>query len=195
MIVQLASAFLGSLGFALILKIKGRQILYTPASGTGHLVYLFDGLCRAAERFYCQSDCGGLCGDLCRADGQGQQSAGDHFSDCCCCTADTWRQAVLYHVRPGQRRRRHVRRKRHGCYHHRSGDFTGLRLCSGGEQIRQQVFIWEKAKTPCCQSKREYELIMKANRPLFTPICLLNFESLWYNERKDFTASLQGSVH
>ena len=38
MIVQLASAFLGSLGFALILKIKGRQILY---AGIGGLVTWF----------------------------------------------------------------------------------------------------------------------------------------------------------
>ncbi|MEY8295449.1 MAG: threonine/serine exporter family protein [Emergencia timonensis] len=38
MIVQLASAFLGSLGFALILKIKGRQVLY---AGIGGLVTWF----------------------------------------------------------------------------------------------------------------------------------------------------------
>lgn len=38
MIVQLAAAFLGSLGFALILKIKGRQIFY---AGIGGLVTWF----------------------------------------------------------------------------------------------------------------------------------------------------------
>lgn len=38
MIIQLAAAFLGSLGFALILKIKGRQVLY---AGIGGLVTWF----------------------------------------------------------------------------------------------------------------------------------------------------------
>ena len=60
MIVQLASAFLGSLGFAPDSQDQRQTDSIRRHRGTGHLVYLFDGLCRAAERFYCQSDCGAV---------------------------------------------------------------------------------------------------------------------------------------
>ena len=41
MAVQLISAFLGSIGFAIILKIKGRQILYAGIGGlVTWLIYL-----------------------------------------------------------------------------------------------------------------------------------------------------------
>lgn len=126
MMIQIAAATVGSLGFAIFLKMRGRQIALAGLGGA--VTWAVCLICQQyiEGKFYPLFYSVHICGYICRSDGQSQQSAGHHIPDGCRRSADTGRKPVLYYGRPRKRRRVHARRKRQRRGDHSLGYFPGV---------------------------------------------------------------------